>query len=107
VTFGPGGISARVSRHFRKTKSKHWHIDYLRKFITPLSAWYSYDPIRHEHRWAQAMEKIAGLTAITRLGCSDCRCLTHLFHSVNEPDFNEFTHAVGGKIELWLYKTSI
>ncbi|NIP37734.1 MAG: GIY-YIG nuclease family protein, partial [Candidatus Dadabacteria bacterium] len=30
--FGPGGVRARVSRHFRKTKRSHWHIDYLREF---------------------------------------------------------------------------
>jgi Uri superfamily endonuclease len=30
--FGPGGVRARVSRHFRKEKRKHWHIDYLRKY---------------------------------------------------------------------------
>ena len=26
---GPGGIRARILRHLRKDKRKHWHIDYL------------------------------------------------------------------------------
>ncbi len=26
---GPGGLKARVSRHYTRSKKKHWHIDYL------------------------------------------------------------------------------
>ncbi|MBI9045452.1 MAG: GIY-YIG nuclease family protein [Anaerolineaceae bacterium] len=26
---GLGGVKARIKRHLRKTKKKHWHIDYL------------------------------------------------------------------------------
>ena len=36
--FGPGGVRARVSRHYRKTKQHHWHIDYLREFLIPIGA---------------------------------------------------------------------
>jgi Uri superfamily endonuclease len=52
--FGPGGVQARITRHCRKTKSKHWHIDYLREHVNPVFAWYSNEPIHLEHRWAQA-----------------------------------------------------
>ena len=27
--YGPGGIAARVARHFRRDKPRHWHIDAL------------------------------------------------------------------------------
>ncbi len=27
--FGPGALDARIRRHMRKTKAKHWHIDYI------------------------------------------------------------------------------
>lgn len=27
--YGPGGIRARVTRHLRKEKKLHWHVDYL------------------------------------------------------------------------------
>ncbi len=27
--FGPGGLRARVSRHFRREKKIHWHIDWI------------------------------------------------------------------------------
>jgi len=30
--FGPGGVRARMLRHLRADKPKHWHIDYLREF---------------------------------------------------------------------------
>jgi Uri superfamily endonuclease len=26
---GPGGLRARIERHLRRNKKKHWHIDYL------------------------------------------------------------------------------
>ena len=36
--FGPGGILSRVLQHCRKSKAKHWHMDYLREFVTPVMA---------------------------------------------------------------------
>ena len=101
--FGPGGVLARVLRHCREAKSKHWHIDYLREFVTPISAWYSYGPDRLEHRWAQAMADMTGMTPIKGFGCSDCKCQTHLFFTKIEPDLARFTRAVGGSVESWLY----
>ena len=41
--FGPGGVKARVERHWRTDKRKHWHIDYLREHVTPVEAWISYE----------------------------------------------------------------
>ena len=55
---GPGGVLARVSRHCREPKSKHWHIDYLREFTILASVWYSHSPIRLEHRWAEEVAKL-------------------------------------------------
>ncbi len=31
--FGPGGLRARISRHAKTKKAKHWHIDYLRETV--------------------------------------------------------------------------
>lgn len=97
--FGPGGVSARVARHCRAAQSKHWHIDYLREFVTPIAAWYSYCPVRLEHRWAQALAGIRDMTPIQRFGCSDCRCQTHLFYTVIEPDMVRLAHALVGPVE--------
>ena len=34
------GIDARVGRHMRQDKKKHWHIDYLLERGTVIRAWY-------------------------------------------------------------------
>jgi Uri superfamily endonuclease len=85
--FGPGGVRARVSRHCRIDKPKHWHIDYLREFMTPLAVWVSYETERLEHQWAQACCDRVEMTAIPGFGCSDCRCYSHLFYALAAPDF--------------------
>ena len=53
--FGPGGVKARVSRHARADKKKHWHIDYLREHMQPVEAWCSYDDRRLEHDFFYVM----------------------------------------------------
>ncbi len=82
--FGPGGVRARVARHFRTAKSNHWHIDYLRARLTPLGAWVSHAPVRLEHRWAGRLEAAEGFTPLPGFGCSDCRCNAHLFQTHTE-----------------------
>jgi Uri superfamily endonuclease len=84
--FGPGGVRARVSRHWRMDKPKHWHIDYLREFVTPLFAWVSYEPEQLEHQWAQLFHDMSEVNSIQGFGCSDCNCYSHLFHTVVVPE---------------------
>ncbi|HHP7234280.1 MAG TPA: DUF123 domain-containing protein [Desulfobacterales bacterium] len=96
--FGPGGVRARIERHFRTTKRHHWHIDYLRDVAEPMAAWYTHATERCEHRWAQLLGDTAGMIAITGFGCSDCRCRTHLYRSPVEPDFKRFCRAAGGGV---------
>jgi Uri superfamily endonuclease len=84
--FGPGGVRARVSRHLRVDKSKQWHIDYLREFVTPLSVWVSYELERLEHQWAQLFHDMSEVNSIQGFGCSDCKCYSHLFHTVVAPE---------------------
>lgn len=99
--FGPGGVRARVSRHFRMEKAKHWHIDYLREFVTPVSAWFSHDTRRLEHEWAQVFHGMRGVSAIQGFGCSDCACDAHLFRSVRAPGFKRLSDHVGGGVEVF------
>lgn len=99
--FGPGGVRARVLRHFRKSKAKHWHIDYLRERVEPICAWCSYVPSRLEHRWARAVAEMPGITSVRGFGCSDCGCHAHLFAMAVEPEFSRFRRTVGGAIEAW------
>jgi Uri superfamily endonuclease len=84
--FGPGGVRARVSRHLRTDKPRHWHIDYLRDYVTPLAVWISYEPEHHEHGWAQILFDTLEMTPIQGFGCSDCKCHSHLFHTLTKPN---------------------
>jgi len=97
--FGPGGVLARVSRHCRENKSKRWHIDYLREWVTPVSAWCSYDTVHLEHRWAQALAKMPATTPIKGFGCSDCKCESHLFFTARKPLLSAFASVLAGSIE--------
>lgn len=98
--FGPGGVGARLSRHFRLEKRLRWHIDYLRAVLRPVSAWISYAPERLEHLWAERLERAAGFTPIPGFGSSDCRCTAHLFHSLTA-DGLEQTLAAGQIPLVW------
>lgn len=83
--FGPGGVRARVARHCRDAESMHWHIDYLRKYTTPLSIWYSHAPVHLEHQWAAALAKMKDIRPVEGFGCTDCKCESHLFFSARAP----------------------
>ncbi len=76
---GPGGIEARVKRHFRRKKKLHWHIDHL----------LSHPEVRIEHVYVRETEEpveCAVAKALARVcnkvipgfGSSDCRCPGHL-----------------------------
>jgi Uri superfamily endonuclease len=84
--FGPGGVRSRVLRHLRTEKPKHWHIDYLREFVNPLAAWVSYNTQHLEHEWASIFFEMSDITPIQGFGCSDCKCYSHLFHTLTKPD---------------------
>ena len=99
---GPGGVLARVSRHCREQKTRHWHIDYLREFTIPVSVWYSHSPTRLEHCWADAVAKLNETEPVKGFGCSDCRCNSHLSFSAREPEMPEFAAAVRGSIKSWI-----
>jgi len=99
--FGPGGVRARVLRHSRCNKARHWHIDYLREIIDLEYAWYSYQPDKLEHDWAASFAYDSEYAAIRGFGCSDCRCDAHLFYSVRPPDFESFKSRSGGSVHIW------
>jgi len=97
--FGPGGLRARVSRHYRRNERRHWHIDYLRPFLTPVDTWYSHHAEPLEHRWAQVFAALDGVASVRGFGCSDCRCRSHLFATLTPPDFARFAEKAGGAIQ--------
>jgi Uri superfamily endonuclease len=99
--FGPGGVRARVTRHCRSTKPKHWHIDYLREIMAVLGAWVSYEPDRLEHIWAQTLNSKEGITLVPDIGCTDCDCPSHLYFSSVALSFALYSRLMRGKIEKW------
>lgn len=105
--FGPGGVQARVARHFRKMKRRHWHIDYLSEAIEPVCAWCSYAPFRLEHEWARAFDRMADMSCIKGFGCSDCNCNGHLLATPAMPDATEIVRATGGAVESWPNRMTI
>jgi len=79
--FGPGGLRARLRRHFHPSHRFHWHIDYFRQSAEAEGAFFTEAPISYEHVWAASVEAIPGASIPARgFGASDCRCPAHLFY---------------------------
>ncbi|MFO8145391.1 MAG: DUF123 domain-containing protein, partial [Candidatus Syntrophosphaera sp.] len=49
---GPGGLAARIARHQREPKPRHWHIDYLRAHAELIAVWYTVGSLGRECSWA-------------------------------------------------------
>jgi Uri superfamily endonuclease len=99
--FGPGGVKARVSRHLRKEKRRHWHIDYLREFMRPVGVWYTHENQRLEHEWARWLSDMSGMSSIEKFGCSDCSCHSHLFFASGKSALAGISSIDGREME-WL-----
>ena len=84
---GPGGLAARLARHCRDQKKRHWHIDYLLESATVEAIWWQVTNERNECRWAAAALVLPGASVpVARFGASDCRCRSHLVHLTTTPD---------------------
>ncbi len=86
-------LTARLNRHLRKTKTHHWHIDYLRAVATEVTAL----PIRSSRRLE--CELARDLDALmdrgpTGFGCSDCSCPVHLYYQRDNPLHDPSFHRV-------------
>ncbi|MFC0238900.1 GIY-YIG nuclease family protein [Rhodopseudomonas telluris] len=75
--YGPGGLRARLGRHFRRDKSIRWHIDQLTTAGEVLGAWAI--PRGNE---CELVRRLGFLHApIAGFGASDCpSCRSHLLH---------------------------
>ena len=77
---GPGGLKARLSRHFRRGKSVRWHIDQLTERGSVIGSWIfpGGDECELVHRLSQLPIPIPGF------GSSDCaKCRSHLLQWSN------------------------
>ncbi len=87
---GPGGLAARLKRHFTRDKPLRWHIDYLTVQLKPFGAWYINDQKRWEHLWANAFQvNSETLMPVKGFGATDCGCPSHLFFFDTEPFYAE------------------
>ena len=73
-------IEARVKRHLRKEKKKHWHIDYLMESRSAKikKIYIKESQTKEECKVAKKIESIAN-EVIEKFGASDCECKGHLF----------------------------
>lgn len=76
--FGPGGLSSRIARHFKRYKKIHWHIDHLTCAYPPSEALAF--PHRTECELVSLLcERMQATLPIKGFGSSDCpRCHAHL-----------------------------
>ncbi len=84
--FGRGGLKSRINRHLQINKRHHWHLDYLRPYLTPVEIYYSTDPIKLECQWAALLLKDEQSNIpIKKFGSSDCDCPAHFFYYKVKP----------------------
>ena len=71
------GLKSRLSRHLRRDKKLHWHIDHLleKASIVDISV------VRTEERVECTVAQALGsqFDSVLSFGSSDCRCHSHLF----------------------------
>ena len=76
--YGPGGLAARLNRHFRKDKKVHWHVDRLTVQVNELAAMVA--PGGDECAIVGALLQTGYFkVAIKGFGSTDCNtCESHL-----------------------------
>ncbi len=76
------GVEQRIKRHVRKDKKKRWHIDYLMQHAEYVSSFaIPSDTKAVECSVARTLERSEDIvSSVSRFGCSDCRCDSHLFY---------------------------
>lgn len=74
------GLEKRLVRHFGKVDKKpFWHIDYLLAMdgVRVIKAFYKKAGKSEECRTARSLNVVA--FPVKGFGCSDCKCVSHLF----------------------------
>lgn len=86
-------LRARIERHQRTRKKKHWHIDYLACAADEILSLPIRSSQRHECEIAESLSSILS-RGLSGFGSTDCQCLTHLFWSERNPLHLESFHKV-------------
>lgn len=92
---GPGGLDARLSRHLRRRKKAHWHVDYLLQRAVVVEIWKAHSTRRLECLYAHALINMSGAhVSVPGFGSSDCDCPAHLVHFLSTPRFDAFSRVL-------------
>ncbi len=78
---GPGGLRARIARHLRRGKRRHWHVDHLTEEAQSLTAFPV--PGGSECKLVQSLVESGRYhQPLPGFGSSDCRhCVSHLLEA--------------------------
>jgi Uri superfamily endonuclease len=80
------GIEARVARHLRADKRRHWHLDYIMPPARAVEVWAGGGTREMECRCAQSLLRhTEAVLAVPGFGSSDCRCDGHLVWLPSRP----------------------
>lgn len=71
------GLESRIARHLKKEKALRWHIDYLLQKASVEEIIYS--STEKDKECTIASQLAQKLKLIPYFGCSDCRCISHLY----------------------------
>jgi Uri superfamily endonuclease len=99
--YGPGGLRARLGRHFRKAKSIRWHVDQLTTRGEVIGAWAI--PQGDECELVQRLGLLP--VPVDGFGASDCaRCRSHLLRWPHRVARSTIVAALAGRGEppVWL-----
>ncbi len=78
----------RIQRHLRRDKRIHWHIDYLLK-ETDCEVSSIYLTTGGECETARKLHRINATRPVPGFGCSDCKCISHLFYMHGPTDISK------------------
>lgn len=83
---GPGGLAARLARHLRADKRRHWHIDALTAALPIIVVGTAVATERLECAWVRHLLAEGAQAPIPGFGSSDCRagCPAHLLRLPEE-----------------------
>ena len=93
---GSGGLRGRLAHHRGRSRSPHWHIDYVRRHTALREIWFSAGALRREHRWGAVLARSGGaIIPLAGFGASDCGCRSHLFRFSHRPRLSTFRRQLG------------
>ncbi len=80
-------LERRISRHLRREKRRHWHLDYLLELALPVAVFKIGSGGRCECALSKVLEGMhKASTPVRGFGSSDCSCRAHLFYFAFNPE---------------------